>query len=163
MYTEHHPPPPPTASPANAHSGKSGKCSLRQVRQMFTTASMANVHYGKSGKQSEHIMQALHEDDDRGPGTPWVLGDATTPRQTCSGPPVILDAMAPLAGRLPSETVCVRTPAASPPKTFCSAKSQTGRRPADWTRSVPHHAVAAGQTTKPDPDPYGASSTPVLG
>ena len=31
-------------------------------------------HFGRSGKQSEHIMQALHEDDGKGPGTPWVLG-----------------------------------------------------------------------------------------
>ena len=72
MYTEHDiniilpPPPPPerksslrqvwqmftSASPANAHFGKSGKCSLRQARQTFTSASPSIVHFGKSGKCS---------------------------------------------------------------------------------------------------------------
>ena len=79
MYTEHDvnitllPPPPPPPPRGKVHFGKSAKCPPRQVRQMFTSASPANVHYGKS-EQSEHIMQALHEADGRGPGTPWVLG-----------------------------------------------------------------------------------------
>ena len=32
-------------------------------------------HLGRSGIQSEHIMQSLHEDDGKGPGTSWVLGE----------------------------------------------------------------------------------------
>ena len=127
MYTEHHPPPPPPPPRGKVHFGKSGKCPLRQVRQMFTSANQ-DCTRTTAGAQ-EH---------------PGYSADATTPWQTCSGPPVVLDEMVPPTGRLPSETVRARTPAASPPKTFCSAKSQTGRGPADWTRSVPHHAVAAG-------------------
>ena len=64
---------PLSASLAKVHIGKS---SLRQVftsaiRQTFTSAI---VYFGNSRKQSEHIMQALHEDDGRGPGISWVLG-----------------------------------------------------------------------------------------
>ena len=67
MYTEHDVnitlPPPPLPLRGKVHFGKSGKCSLRQVRQMFTSARPEINHFGKSGKQSEHIMQALHVDD----------------------------------------------------------------------------------------------------
>ena len=160
MYTEHHPSPPPppppppprgekftSASPANAHSGNSGKCSLWQVRQMFTSANQEN----SLSTSCKHCMRTTTGAQEH----PGYSADATTPWQTCSGSPVVLDETAPPSGRLSSETVCARTPVASPPKIFCSAKSQTGRGPAGWTRSIPQHAVAA--------DPYGASSTPVLG
>ena len=157
MYTEHDvnitlPPPP--------HERKS---SLRQVRQMFTSASLGNspntscrhcmrttegprnTRGTRRTQQSEHIMQALHEDDGGAQEHTGYSADATTPWHTCSGLPVGLDETAPHTGRLPSEKFCARTPAASPPKTFCSVMSQTGRGPAGWTGSVPHHAAAEGQ------------------
>ena len=48
---------------------------------MYTEAECQHhpFHFGRSGKQSEHIMQALHEDDGRGPGRPGVLGGRHNP------------------------------------------------------------------------------------
>ena len=116
-----------------------GKSSLRQVRQMFTSAGQEN----SLSTSCKHCMRTTAGAREH----PGYSADATTPWQPCSGPPVVLNETAPQTGRLPSEMVCAQTPPASPPKTFCSAKSQTGRGHAGWTRSVPHHAAAAGQPT----------------
>ena len=145
------PPPPPernsslrqvrqmftSASPANVHFGKSGKCSLRQGLNVITSASLGN----NPNTSCRHCMRTTAGAQEH----PGYSADATTPWQTCSGLPVGLDETAPQTGRLPSEKIRARTPAASPPKTFCSVMSQTGRGPVGWTGSVTHHAAAEGQ------------------
>ena len=63
MPTSPFPPP----SRGKFHSGKSGKCSLRQygkcslrqIRQMFTLASPANVHFGKCSLRQVREMFTL--------------------------------------------------------------------------------------------------------
>ena len=88
MYTEHDvnitlPPPPPPRGKVHF-----GKCSLRQVRQMFTSASQENSP-STSCKHCMRTTAGAHEH-------PGYSADATTPWQTCSGPPVVLDETAPV-------------------------------------------------------------------
>ena len=114
-------PPPPPPPRGKVLFGKFGKCLLRQVRKT----------------SCKHCMRTTVGAQEH----PGYSADATTPWQPCSVPPVVLDEMAPQTGRLPSEMVPVRTPPASPLTTLCSAKSQTGRGSAGWTRSAQSRSI----------------------
>ena len=109
MYTEaecqHHPPPPPPPRGEKFTSAGQGSSLNTSCKHCMRTTAGVQEHPGYSA-------------------------DATTPWQPCSKPPVRLDETAPRTGRLLLEMVCERTRPASPPTTFCSTTSQTGRGPA---------------------------------